>query len=182
MSIREPKSDPRFLSRYNVECWAEGIVTQADILNSFTARHKALSEKAQLENRNPMPEIQRNMREFQRHRVFFIVATYRLLAFGKWAMECGAISKPVFSELLNYETEIISMRDMTMHDIPYLKGGGRHGNAWTTKNEFGTIDASATYGDSLGGKLSISEMRSIAQDILDNLPPFYWETQETPSA
>ena len=177
MTIPETKPN-LYLSRFGVETWAEGVVDEADFHAGFGARHMAISKKAMDEKRNPIKEIQAHMRESQRHRINLIVYFYRLYAFAKWAVKCGAIPASLFSELFNYEREIIDMRNMNMHEVDYFEGQGRNPDRWiTVSSELGSIDASSVHGDSLGGKLNASEMRSIAIRILDGLPPYYWETQ-----
>jgi len=169
----------RRLAFENLLMWTEAVITQRDRLDAARARLRSHAPAAPAFPARPTAEpadlVARALEgrlaihAFNSERHLFINAAFQLVAYRSWVGKLGIVSNDEFRELDAFARDVDILRDKNEHAIDYFRGKGKRPDEWTHSTETSYTDASATFGNLLGGRLDYVELGKVAERLRDRL-------------
>jgi hypothetical protein len=103
-----------------------------------------------------------------------LIAAFKLTECIEWARGLDFLDNGMSVEIDALAAEIKAMRDLNEHALEYFIGKGRFPEKWRHVTEEGIVDASATFNDRIGNRVSWNEVAAAAKRLLTKLPDYYW--------
>ena len=153
------EDDQKFIAVEGLHAWASAVLTQVERLELA---------------RGELAKGGRYRRAYLCERHFLLIAAKKLIDYIDWARDLAFLEDTIFHEILRLRNDIVDLKGINEHVIEYYRGTGNCLGHWTFADELIVVDASATVGKRIGGRLNGNELAGSVSCLLNALPKHYF--------